>query len=161
MKVILLFCISLASALVGVSLTRDTLSYHVANIHERNGAFDLEKLPHLEVSPGRYCVSLSDADKVMNECALYSDMESNPGLEIVVYTKDGEAYSIGARRGTSGISLKTIEIPKEELQEKGESEIAKEKEEKNEKSFIQRNWMYIVPPLAIMFFMLPNDEPEK
>ncbi|ODQ81518.1 hypothetical protein BABINDRAFT_159799 [Babjeviella inositovora NRRL Y-12698] len=32
---------------------------------------------------------------------------------------------------------------------------------KQEKSFIQQNWMYIVPPLVILFMMLPQEEEVK
>lgn len=149
--------------------------------------FRAENLP---IVPGTYCVGTKDVPGKDCFAFLETDGDISGEFVVYVDKKD-ELAEVSFLRGKSGLSSSvkkvtanvvpnlnpsqgqqvkepvTQKVTKKRVveNENGEEvEIEEEVEEAvpvDERSWIQKNWMYIVPPLLIFLVMAPEDKPAE
>lgn len=140
--------------------------------------------PRTTLAAGDYCLGTDVA-----KCFSYSEVKEGLSGEFVVYMDGPEMEDLAFVAGTNGLSLRvehvaaaplpTLQAPKPEVKqntvkqkvvrkkmvkdENGdmvEVEEVVEEEVEDNRSWVQRNWMYIVPPLVLLL-LIPDGEEKK
>ncbi|KAG7663795.1 uncharacterized protein J8A68_002655 [[Candida] subhashii] len=125
----------------------------------------------------QFHVFLDQASQIQHISVNYdSETNDNDGPQVIIHPfelapspnlnpeslkgKQKKESSAGQQRVEKVIQKKIIKV-KDENGNEIEKEIEQEVEvEVDDRSWIQKNWMYIVPPL-ILFLMFSKDEPKK
>ena len=125
----------------------------------------------LAIDDGHYCIGTSDLPNL--ECFTYTKLsKSTLGTKLLLVHLDADKNIAHLSMSTASVSKNPIEssiqvaISKVNYDPKPIKKTKPEKtqtnpgatEEEAPKSWIQKNWMYVVPPLLIIFVLLGEDE---
>ncbi|XYA00280.1 hypothetical protein QA089_002816 [Meyerozyma guilliermondii] len=125
----------------------------------------------LALEPGYYCVGTKDLPG--HECFTYTYLDGGMDHKAVQVTVDnGQVMQLALIHNEDEKAVKIVSaavgpnpnmdpVPLQSKKKKAVQQEEKEDGEEVEKSWIQKNWMYIVPPLMILMMLLPADEEKK
>ncbi|CUM53175.1 unnamed protein product [Debaryomyces tyrocola] len=125
----------------------------------------------LAIDDGNYCIGTTDLPNL--ECFTYTKLsKSTLGTKLLLVHLNADKNIAHLSMSTASVSKNPSESPiqvavsKVNYDPKPIKNTKPEKtqtnpeatEEESPKSWIQKNWMYVVPPLLIMFVLLGEDE---
>lgn len=122
------------------------------------------------LAPGRYCVGTKDLPG--HECFTYTHLEGGIGQKTVQVTvEDGKVLQLALANGSPDTPVKIVTpavaptpnldpVPLQ-VKKKKPKVVENTEDQQVTKSWIQENWMYIVPPLVILMMLLPAEEEKK
>ncbi|RLV85720.1 hypothetical protein JA9_001700 [Meyerozyma sp. JA9] len=124
----------------------------------------------LALEPGYYCVGTKDLPG--HECFTYTYLDGGMDHKAVQVTIDNGQVSHLALIHNDDENVKIVSagaapspnmdpVPLQSKKKKAVQQEEKEEGEEVEKSWIQKNWMYVVPPLMILMMLMPADEERK
>lgn len=127
----------------------------------------------LQVLPGYYCVGTKDLPG--HQCFTYTYLDRGIDLKTVqVAVENGNILRLSLVQRVNDEAVKVISpaaaptpnmdpVPLQLKKKKQATEESQNEndEEEAEKSWIQKNWMYIVPPLMILMMLLPEEEKKQ